>query len=167
MIDLIRIRIYRAFQLFRDALNLDIYDLNYAYTPENMKYVLLSHVGVPRRGVVIRIGSFLWHLVKSIRELWPFSKTIFFERKVVLFFATTENQKNALSPLIDRVNDACLVGIRGYGTKRLPLLAAYLLSFFFFPLVLFRFLRSQNVIFSCAEYIRISFCVSICIRYIT
>lgn len=128
-------------QIIRDALQLDVSDLNYLFTPHNIKYTLLSHVGIPQRGLLIRILSFFRQWIRQL----PFAtKSTTCPPNRVLFFVATENQKRALLPLAEKLPTSCLVGIHKAVPQQISLFGAYTYSFFFFPLVLWQFLRARG-----------------------
>ena len=104
---------------------------------------------LPRPGVLMRIGSFLWHFLRSLRH-WNHFKPRRVPEKCILFSFASRNQKSSLSPIVERMNGSLFVGLDFLGrldlhdSERFPSTYAYLLSCFFFPLVLFKFWKARG-----------------------
>ncbi|MGA2622480.1 MAG: hypothetical protein ABSF91_01380 [Bacteroidota bacterium] len=98
---------------------------------------------MPRRGIAVRIASFMWHFGKSLLEQLLLSRGEEPTGKVV-FFVATKNQRDALSPIANRTGEQVFYGVGNYGERRFPLASAYAASLFFLPLVLSRFIGSRG-----------------------
>lgn len=131
--------------ILRKAFALDVVDLSYLYQPHHINITLLPHVGQPRPGIFIRIGSFLWRIVCLIKHLPKSMQMPSVPKGVPLFFVTTNNQTVTLLPIAESMNNANLIGINGFGNHQLPLLPAYILSLMFFPVVLAKFIQSRDM----------------------
>lgn len=131
-------------QLIREALALDISDLSFLYRPQNIDITLLSQIGQPKPGLLVRFGSFLWQLLRLLRQ-WPTSWQMPHGRAhTPLFFVTTNNQTVALQPLVDQLPESTIVGLYGFGQQSFPLLRAYLWAIPFFPLLLLKFFQAKG-----------------------
>jgi hypothetical protein len=139
-------------ELIKDAVGLDVHDLNYAYTPENFRHLLLTKAGLPGGGYFRRLVAFFWHMLKSFADLWPVQRLYLNEKDQTLIFATSKNQQAALQPLIDNLDQVVYVGVDAFGNKRFPLFFAYLISLFFAPLVLYRYLMASKEVRSSYYY---------------
>ena len=135
--------------LIRDAARLDIIDLNYSYSSE--KLGVLKHLTaeeLPKKGVVIRIASFSLHLLWAL--VHPRRKEKARPLRPVVFFATSLNQRESLSPVAKHVGDAFLVcthvrpGPRLDCDQEYSLALAYLSSLPFLPLVLRRLWKARG-----------------------
>lgn len=126
--------------LLVETVALDIIDLCYMYLPKNLKSRLSFHEGVPKRGILIRIASFIKQTAMSLRENPIFIDD--YPKQVPLFFALTNNQDRALRPLTERVPGSFFVGMNDFGEKQLPMFWAYIFSLPFMPIVIYRYFRS-------------------------
>lgn len=137
------------FRLLRALVRLDIYDLNFVYGSEALG--LLSQTpptGLPRPGVIVRIGSFIWHGLASLGRLrrWAGRPA---PNRIVFCFAS-RNQKNSLAPIAGRLPNARWVSVDLHGrldpreAEQFPVFYAYLLACPFFPLVLLKFWQAQG-----------------------
>jgi hypothetical protein len=136
------------FQLLVDTLKLDIYDLNYVYGSEKLgkQWVALPpNEGSLKRGVTKRILSFLYHLVRSTSDIFKLDRKRL-GKNAVFFLVTTLNQKNSLAPIADKVEESYFIGGSPYThidvQIRFPFIYAFFLSLLFFPVVLFKYLKS-------------------------
>ncbi len=134
-------------RLLKKATRLDIFDLNFAYTSEEVAKCSRSAPSMRRIGIVWRVVSFFGHLFKQHVDV----KHLFNRGRVpggVLLFAATKNQRSSLAPLVEEIDDAYLAGGSSYARveveEQFPLLLAYLLSLVFFPMVLLHFWRSSG-----------------------
>lgn len=142
--------------MFREALNLDIFNLNYAYATAKLgKLSLIPPSGLPRAGILVRVASLFWHFLKSCREFnyfLPGSK----QKHPILFCVASGNQKNSLLSIAEHVVNSKLVSFNTYGRfddkglERFPSIYIYLLCFPFFIIVIRKFLRAR-------DYRRLSF----------
>lgn len=131
------------FQTINHTVQLDIVDLCYLYKPRNIDFKLSLQSSLPKRGIIIRIGSFLFHMVSSIWE-YPLRAAPFAENAVFLF-SVTHNQDRSLLPITKNFPDAYYVGLNQYGNHQIPIFWAYLLAVPFFPLVIIEYFRSDNL----------------------
>lgn len=135
-------------RLLRDTLALDIFDLNYVYASETLMTVSRPYATRPRRGIVTRIAAFLWHFLMSFRNLLRSFQQRQPQPASLLFFASSKNQNASLVPILERMQNACLVGGSPFGkvraAKQIPLFFAFLLSLAFFPLVCFYLWQSRG-----------------------
>lgn len=127
----------------RSVVKLDIVDFCYLYKPHNIEFRSLLQPGMLKHGLLTRIGAFIWHMFKSLwarqLKLTPCLKNSIF------FFAITQNQDRSLRPLARKISRAYFLGFHPFGDHQFPLFWAYLIAFPFFPLVMIKFLRSNNL----------------------
>lgn len=128
-------------KLLQLSFKLDIYDLNYNISSEEAN--ILSFDGLPRKGMLIRIMVFFRKMFKSFRDS---DKTKM--KEIVpnrpLFFAFSKNQHDAIFPIASKFGYCNYLGISKYGDFRFSLRSAYMLSFFYFPLVLCKYFRAKD-----------------------
>ncbi len=132
--------------LIKDALQLDIYDLNFSYTPINLRHYLLTQAGLPAKGVPVRIVAYFWHMLISLWRILFNRSLLYTDKDQTLFFATSQNQQNALRPIINNMENVSFVGLSGFGEKRFPLFHAYFISLFFLPVVVYKYLKAPKEI---------------------
>lgn len=132
-----------AVKLLVPASRIDIFDMNFQFSSEAINVLSLPAPALPRKGLFVRGAAFFW---KFLKALYNFTKTKQqrIHLGVVLFFATTKNQRDSLSPIVDMVESASLVEEGGEAATRFPLFWAYLLAIPFLPLVIFCFFRSTR-----------------------
>lgn len=87
------------FDLLKNAINLDIFDLNYVYGSEKIGQLAASQNVLPRPGITVRIGSFLWHFICSFKQLMV-NKSRTLRKNCILFLFCTGNQRDALIPIV-------------------------------------------------------------------
>ncbi len=131
-------------RLIKDALKLDVYDINYSYTPINLQHYLLTQAGLPAKGILVRIIAFFWHMLISFWRILFNRNLLYTDKETVLFFATSQNQQHALHPIMNNMENTSFVGMSGYGEKKFPLFSAYFLSLFFFPLVVYKYFTAPK-----------------------
>lgn len=131
-------------KLIRDAIRLDIYDLNFTYSSERIGALSLPlQTGLPRRGILLRVGSFFWQFLRS-------SLTVRFKAlrplpaNHVLLFAVTKNQLDVFQTLKEKMSNASLIGIRRRAPRNISLFAAYFISLFFLPVLLYRMISARG-----------------------
>ncbi len=128
--------------LLRAAAHLDIIDLNYAYSASRLGALRADDTGAPRRGIAVRIAAFVRGAVRAVAS----RRTGVVPPPPVdcLAFAASRNQRDALLPVVERLENAVLVGVNGCGDHHLPVFRAYLWSLPFLGLVIWRWLRSSG-----------------------
>jgi hypothetical protein len=136
-------------RLLKEAAGLDILDLNYSYSSEKLGLLKdLPGEELPRKGLLIRIVSFSLHLLWAL--VCPKRKLKRRPVRPVVFFASSLNQRDSISPVAGHVRDSVLVcthirpGARLDCDEDYSLARAYLLSLPFLPLVIKEFWRSRG-----------------------
>jgi hypothetical protein len=138
-----------VWETFRESITLDIFDINFLYGSEAIGELSLPGTVLPRPGVAIRIASFLGHMLKSLGHPANFIPKRIPAGKFLFCFGTS-NQRNSLAPIVSHVDDPCLVGLDFLGrldlknVNRFPVTLAYLVSLFFFPLVLYKYFKTKG-----------------------
>ncbi len=132
------------FQVLKDAIKLDIHDLNYTFTGENFQYTMLAKSAFPKSGIIFRISVFI---VRWLKSLWNISKSrrLFdSETPPLIFFASSQNQEETLQPIFKKMQTAYFVGVKGFGNEEFPMFMAYTVSFFFLPLIFYRYWQAAG-----------------------
>ncbi len=124
------------------AMRLDIFDLAFEFSSEHLNLLAQPPAGLPRKGVLKRMAIFFWHLLCEVisamrREPLPASGAF-------MFFAVSKNERDSLATIVSRVPGACLVGKNGQSSVGFPWASSYLISCFFFPLVLMRYIAARG-----------------------
>lgn len=119
------------------ALRLDIFDITYEHTNEPLGILNLEAGAYPRKGVLVRLASYLswmarhawWRIARRGPRLPEDSR---------VFFAISKNEYDSLAPIAERLPRAHFIGQFGRGARKLNLAAAYFVGLWFLPLVLVR-----------------------------
>lgn len=130
-------------RILRDAVKLDIYDLNWAFSSEQFGLLSSPLSGLPRKGVMIQVLSFGGHLLLSIRRL----KIKLYKRLPrhhVLIFTFTKNNLDALQPLEEEIDNSSFIGINGKVSTVIPMFVADFISIFYFPRLLKEMKRARD-----------------------
>lgn len=99
--------------------------------------------GLPKRGILIRMGSFFQHGIQSFAV--PRSRTETRDyRGRILYFAASKNQRDALAPVAAETPEAQWLGVKGFGEHAFPLSRAYCMAIPFLPFVLYQYIRSEG-----------------------
>ncbi len=131
-------------RILRDAVKLDIYDLNVAYSSERFGLLSLPlQWRFVQKGVLLRGIAFFWNLLRYILHVRPKLRSKP-SRGQVLFFAATKNQWDALYLLHKNLPDSRLIGIKYRRTGELSLIAAHLIALFFLPILLLRMIGARD-----------------------
>ena len=127
------------FDILKKCISLDIIDLNYLYS--NSTYLArVTGVGnkqLPRRGLLIRIISFMGHFARSFQGILNYKLII--KQNGILLYSQGVNTKSCLDPLLVHLSNAYHLEDRPGAECPFPLFWAYVLSIPFFPVVLFLF----------------------------
>ena len=132
--------------LFKEAIHLDFYDLNYRYgKPQFFERTLLSDpTGLPRKGLWLRILVYFYKLFAMIRpKEWKQQRSIPIDAS--LFIVTSQNQRDSITPLVNELNNSILLGPYGKYPDTSIQFQAYVFSFVCFPFVLSKYLRSKDL----------------------
>jgi len=139
----------RLLQYFREAANLDIYDLNYSYSSEQYGYIHLENKDVlPKKGVLVRAISFVIHFIISFGKFRIPCGPV-----VAIMAGSSPNQIKALRPIEQNLPNSLLMGIGVTGCKQFPVFLAYLCSLPFFPAIVFRLWKAKGYLRLAHSYI--------------
>lgn len=122
------------FSLIRATSKIDIFDINYFITNEKVGTAALSK---RKKSWVLHFLRFHWLFLATIYRR-QFSSNIK-EKGRVFFFAPSVNNRDSLFPVYEKTKNAELIMIRDFGYRKYPMFFAYLISFFYFPVLLYRF----------------------------
>lgn len=135
--------------LLRSALALDIFDITYEHTNEQLAILDFGGDAHPREGLLTRLASYLYWTGKHARmRLQRRGRAI--APGSVVFFANSKNEYDSLSPVCSRMEDGHFIGTWGRARNNLNLFLSYLVGLAFLPRVLGHMRRSQG-------YQRVSF----------
>lgn len=130
--------------ILRDAMNLDIYDMNVSWTSEKMGVVNQpDHFGKPRQGLLIRLASLFVRFLRSIptiRFVWHSP----LPQNHLLLFGPTKNNKDSLKPLAEYILNSSFIGTNKYDDICIPEFYAYFFSLPFIPLVIAKFIKAKG-----------------------
>ncbi len=135
------------FGLLKETIELDISDINYIYSnPKTLeRYFVADPAGLPRKGILVRISAFFWHLLKSVNPLeWLKQSKI--KSESILFFSISKNQRDSLVPILEYSDSAYLIGKHADYPISFTTFLAHLISLAFFPLVLNKFWQSEGYV---------------------
>lgn len=132
------------FSVVRDALNLDIWDMN--YTNVHTHPAILKNGGelhLPK-GVLKRIGGFFYHFILGIGTISPKSQCT--DPGAIFFFVTSQNQAHSLRPLLPYLDKTCWCKDRNQVKDGYPFPSfwAHFISLFFIPMVIVQFWRGRK-----------------------
>ncbi|MBK8905699.1 MAG: hypothetical protein IPM53_31240 [Anaerolineaceae bacterium] len=130
----------RFLRVVGDATKLDVTNFSYMYLPPYLKVTKTIKVGCPRPGVIVRVGSFLWHMIRTFASLPRSAQAPSVRKGEKLFFAVHRNEHSALQPILESFQNSKLLGVYEVGEK-FPLFWAYIYALSFFPLVIFRYFQ--------------------------
>ena len=130
-----------AGKFIRDVLTLDVEDFSYLFVPKNLRSTLSSQPNIRKRGLFLRIGTFLWHTVQSLFLLLSYQPL---PKRRILFVNASINQRLALAPVVDQMDEGHWVNILQQKPLHIPLFLAYIIALPFFPLIAVNFLRSKG-----------------------
>jgi hypothetical protein len=125
------------------ALRLDIFDITYEHTSEPLGILNLEAGAYPRKGALIRLASYLtWMVRYAWRGMVQSGPPLPDASRV--FFASSKNEFDSLSPVAERLERAHFIGKFGRGSGKFNLAVAYLVGLLFLPLVLARWYHSTG-----------------------
>jgi hypothetical protein len=136
------------YNLLKEVIKLDIYDLNFAYSSKELNLLSSNAARLPRRGILIRIFSFMWHFLQSAKGLKSAKLKSQLHPGSILFFSSSKNQFDSLEPLLSKMDNAFI--LCGGSEENLacaqnfPVIFSYFLSLFFFPIILPKFFASKG-----------------------
>lgn len=138
----------RFISILRDAIRLDIYDLNFSFSSDAMVDISISSYKTSRvRGkhMLIRLSALFRIALVRLCNLRPGRKEPM-QLNPILFFACSKNQKDALLPIKGKIGNSRFLGMDLDDIEPFPVFEAILFSLPFLPLLLVRFLgdRSHN-----------------------
>jgi hypothetical protein len=137
-------------RLLFDTIQLDLFDLNYAYSSENFNMLSLPQSALPRPGVLIRIGAFFWYFLKSCIFSFRVKTSHYYKKGCVIFAFTSKNQRDSLQPISKHIGDSILLEMDFFTrfkpntNVRFPIGWVYFVAIVFFPLVIFKLLISRG-----------------------
>lgn len=127
----------------KEAVKLDIYDLNYSISsPEYKDFVNSADDIVLRKTIPERIAIYYFYYLKFLFKFelkYPYKKN-----SKVLLFSSSKNQSDSLNPVVQKLKDFLFVGYSNFAYEKFPMTAAYLWSYFFFPVLLKRYFSSKD-----------------------
>ncbi len=140
--------------VLKKALQLDLWDLHYLYSkPKTLERLLLADSsGLPRRGLLLRIGVYFGHLLSCLNPRHWLSQSRV-PAGVIVLFAKTNNQRESLKPIQSGLPGAYLVGSHGDYSLDWTFLLAHLFSLPFFPYTWVLFFRSTGIVRRAFHYI--------------
>ena len=107
------------------------------------RYLSEDPHALPRKGVAIRMLSFIFHLIKNIRIL-QWLKMLRFPEQAVIFFARTGNEFACLAPVMQKTPHAVSIGHQAEYSSALLDFLAHLISLVFLPKTLLFYHRSSG-----------------------
>jgi len=113
--------------IFRDSLNIDVFDLNYEHCSEKWDHLNVLKGALPKKGFFNRIVAFAYHMFKAIWKGSGVEKVSYFENNVV-FSWVTKNQFDSLKPIYKQTTKSKLVNIYTIGKTAVPIFFAFVLS---------------------------------------
>jgi hypothetical protein len=138
--------------VLKETLTLDIWDINYKYSnPAIFKRLLLADMkGLPRKGLLFRLGAFWVNMIRGFRPL-DWLKLSNVHTNSILFFAMSKNQKDSLYPVFRHLKKAYFLGRNArhlgrnvdYPISLITFLGG-LVSIPFLPLVVYRYWKSEG-----------------------
>ena len=146
------------YRVLKEATKLDVFNLAYEFSCEALNFLSLEPSSLPRKGVITRLGIFVWHLVSGIRELWQ-RKGPAIPLGSFVFFVRNKNEQDSLMTVFANVPQAFWVGYNSNAANELSFFQAHLLSCLYFPLVAYTFLRSKGYKRKSYSYIFDHYCL--------
>jgi hypothetical protein len=129
--------------MLKNVLNLDIFDLNFAYD-ERIACLSRLPATLPKPGVLVRVVAFVWHLLEGILHLNIPFVTPRIPKRSILFFVYTKNQRDALKPLAEETQNSYFVGYNVPVDRHFPVFWSHIIALPFFPLVLLKLLKAHG-----------------------
>jgi hypothetical protein len=119
------------------ALRLDIFDIAYEHSNEELGILNLEAGAYPRKGAFVRLASYLMWMTRFawqrvVRRGPPLGEG------ARVFFASSKNEYDSLSPIANGLARGRFIGHFGRGARTFNLATAYLFGLLFLPLVLIR-----------------------------
>lgn len=141
------IRLNYLWRLLQEAAKLDLFELNYEFGCEALNTLSLGGYwgkanGLPRKGIAVRVGIFLWHFCTSLIACWHRSDTNILPGGVV-FFALSKNEIDSLMCVYSQMPKAYLAGSNETPFP-FPFVWGYALSFAYLPLVTINYLKAKG-----------------------
>lgn len=131
------------------AVKLDLFDINYIFGSERFHDILdlYPEETLPRSGVWIRCFLFIAILLKNMKK--SLISIIGIRRRLPLdnsiqMFVITNNQRDALLPIKEKLADSFFVGHDVFVDYEYPIGLSYLLSLPFLPIVIWRMMQSSG-----------------------
>ncbi len=135
--------ITQRMEVAKAAARLDIFDITYERSNETLAILDLDSSANPRKGPLARLASYGYWLMRyaaaSCRHRGPSIPP-----RAVVFFASSKNEYDSLSPISNRLEDPHFIGPWGVARNNLSLFRAHWLGIFFLPLVLVRRWQSSG-----------------------
>jgi hypothetical protein len=127
------------FKIIKDAIKIDIWRTNYIISSpssEFFKYIPLKK----NQNLFTSIIQFIFEFLKSFNYL-SFNKS---KKSKYLFFSNSQNQTDAFISVKDKINNANLYSCKKLGGENYNETQAYLYSFLFFPILIFKLLKANK-----------------------
>lgn len=131
------------YTLFRKAVKLDIFDLNYEFSSESLDYMGLEISGSYKKGILNRIVAFAWHMFKAFKDLL-FARPKNIPSHAVIFWTVGKNDNDSVWPICSMVSGGYLVDNSNRTELSFPWFFAYMLSVLFWPLLVINYFKSQG-----------------------
>jgi hypothetical protein len=130
--------------LFIKAWGLDIFELAPELSSKTLDYLNLQPSLYRRSGVFKRIGIFFWHFFHSIIVYYKHHDKFIKTGKIV-FFINGKNEEDSLNPIYSRMQNVYVTG-NSETPNPFPFMWAYALSLIYFPLVIYKYIKSTGYI---------------------
>ena len=135
--------ILKYYNYFKEAKQQDIFDFTYEYSSDRLNNLSNTASSLPRKGVFIRIISFLLHLFMNISTCYQGRG----EKKSpgrIVFFICSKNEYDSLQPVYQQISGSKMVGLKYADCCSFPYFWAYLMGLIFFPLVLINYIKAKG-----------------------
>jgi hypothetical protein len=127
----------------RAARRLDIFDIAYERSNEELGILNFGPHMQPRAGLITRLGSYcLWwgrHTAQWLRR-----RGAAIPQRAVVYFAGSKNEYDSLGPVCERMHNGAFIGRWGRARNNLNLSLVYACGLLFLPRVLALMLRSKG-----------------------
>ncbi|NOQ25969.1 MAG: hypothetical protein GQ564_11455 [Bacteroidales bacterium] len=127
------------FRIIKDALKIDIWRTNYIIsspTSEFFKYIPLKK----HQNLFTSSIQFIFEFLKSFKYL-SFRKS---EKSKYLFFSSSKNQTDAIISVKNKIHNSTLYSCKNLGGENYNETVAYLYSFLFFPILIFKLIQANE-----------------------
>jgi len=136
-------KILYYYAVFRKAIKLDIFDINYEFSSELLDYMGLEISGSYKKGILNRIVAFAWHMFKAFKDLL-LAKPTNIPTHAVIFWTVGKNDTDSVWPICSMVSGGYLVDNSNRMEQNFPWFFAYMISVLFWPFLVLNFFKSQG-----------------------